>query len=394
MRMYGLMSMYFIIANFAHPVTPTFIQNLGLNDYMFGVAFASMAATNFLFSPFWGKLSKNIGSTKIMGFCFIGYSVAQAIFGLADSEMDIIVGRMLAGFFNGGIIVNQMIYIMDNSPVERKGQNLAIAATIMAVASPFGYLIGGLIGDHSVGLAFGLQVVGLMIVGVLHWFVISDPVITEKIAFKELIKQSNPIKVVIDAKSLLSLTLVFFFLIVMTTSFASTAYEQCFNYYIKDQFGFPPSYNGLLKAVVGFITFAANSTITMWLLKKTNINRSIIFVLSICLSMMIAIVLIDDIVPFIIINVVFFGFNAIYLPLMQAILAKFNQGEGNGGVLVGLFNSMRSFGMVFGSLFAGFIYTVGPKLSFVFSGVAFAISIGFAYLTYRQIRIQLKTTGS
>ena len=64
--MYGLMGLYFIIANFAHPITPTFIQDLGLNDYMFGVAFASMAVTNFLFSPFWGKLSKNIGSTNIM----------------------------------------------------------------------------------------------------------------------------------------------------------------------------------------------------------------------------------------------------------------------------------------------------------------------------------------
>ncbi len=384
--MYGLMGLYFIIANFAHPITPTFIQDLGLNDYMFGVAFASMAATNFLFSPFWGKLSKNIGSTNIMAFCFIGYAIAQGIFGAADSEMDIILGRLLAGIFNGGIIVNQMIYIMTNSTIEKRGQNLAVAATIMAVVSPFGYLIGGLIGDYSIALTFTVQVVGLMIVGAAHWLLIDDQPIVEKQNFNQLVKDSNPIRVVIDAKSLLNKALIFFFIMVMFTSFASISYEQCFNYFIKDQYGFPPSYNGLLKAIVGFITLIANSTITMWLLKKTDINRSIIYVLSICLSMMIAIIMIEDIVPFVIINVVFFGFNAIYLPLIQDMLAKFNKSDGGGGVLVGLFNSMRSFGMVFGSLTAGFIYAVGPKLAFVLSGVAFFIAIIFAILTNRQLK--------
>ena len=41
-----------IAANFAHPATPTIIKDLGLNDYMFGVAFAGMSITNFLFAPF------------------------------------------------------------------------------------------------------------------------------------------------------------------------------------------------------------------------------------------------------------------------------------------------------------------------------------------------------
>ena len=34
-------------ANFAHPVTPTIIKNLGLGDYMFGLAFAGMAGANW-----------------------------------------------------------------------------------------------------------------------------------------------------------------------------------------------------------------------------------------------------------------------------------------------------------------------------------------------------------
>ena len=52
--------------------------------------------------------------------------------------------------------------------------------------------------------------------------------------------------------------------------------------------------------------------------------------------------------------------------------------------MVGAYNSMKSLGMVIGSFFAGFIYEVGPKLSFVSSAVAFLSAIIFAYLTYRK----------
>ena len=100
--------------------------------------------------------------------------------------------------------------------------------------------------------------------------------------------------------------------------------------------------------------------------------------------MMVGIVMIDEIIPFIIINVIFFGFNAIYLPMLQTILARFTKTDG--GVLVGLFNSANSFGMIGGSLFAGFIYEFGPKLSFVSSGIAFFISAIFAIMFYRQLK--------
>ena len=44
----------YIACNLAHPMTPAIIKTLHLGDYMFGLAFAAMAITNFLFSPFWG----------------------------------------------------------------------------------------------------------------------------------------------------------------------------------------------------------------------------------------------------------------------------------------------------------------------------------------------------
>ncbi len=380
--MFWLIGLYSVFANLAHPITPTFIQDLGLHDYMFGVAFAAMAAANFVFSPFWGKLSKNIGSSRIMGFGFIGYGIGQAIFGLSTTELGIIIGRAVAGTFIAAIMVNQMIYIIDNSSLEDRGRNLAVSVTILSVIAPMGYVIGGFLGDYSIPLTFILQVVGLCLIGLLNWLVLDDRPILEKSNWLKIAQDSNPIRIVFNSRGIITPLLISFLLISTFTSFASTSYEQCFNYFIKDQYGFPPSYNGMLKAVMGFIVLFANMSIGMWLLKKTNINKTLTYVLISCTLLMLGIIMIDDIIPFIIVNIIFFGFNAISLPMMQSILAKFTKTDG--GVVVGLFNSVRSFGMVGGSLFAGFIYEFGPKLSFVSSGIAFFISVIFAVIFYRQ----------
>ena len=66
------MTLFNLAANFAHPVTPTIIQDLGLPDYMFGLMLAAMQISNFLFSPFWGKLNGVISSRRTLLICCAG----------------------------------------------------------------------------------------------------------------------------------------------------------------------------------------------------------------------------------------------------------------------------------------------------------------------------------
>ncbi|MBR5290811.1 MAG: MFS transporter [Erysipelotrichaceae bacterium] len=384
-RAFFLWAMYSLVANFAHPITPTFIQDLGLRDYMFGVAFACMAITNFAFSPFWGKISKSIGASRLMGICFLGYAFAQAVFGSATTELQIAIGRLIGGFFIGGITVNQILYIMENSAPGKAGQNLATNVTVNVVVAAFGYMMGGFLGNISIPMTFMVQVAGLTVNGILYWVLLKDADIERnKLTVKEVVANSNPFQAVVDAKVIMTYAIAMFLVVCLSTQFATTCYEQCFNYFIKDQYGFPPSYNGLLKAAVGVITMIANSTICVYLMKKTNIFKSLIPVLSICFAMMMSIVVLDKVVPFIIMNVVFFGFNAVYQPLIQAMISKLS--DKDDGIMVGLFNSMRSLGMVGGSLFAGFIYEVGPKLSFVFSAMAFLIAIVATFAMNRKMK--------
>ena len=383
-RLFVSCALYSLAANFAHPVTPTFIQELGLNDYMFGVAFAAMSLSNFLFSPFWGKIAHNFGPVKIMGVCYMGYGVAQLMFGLSQSEIAIVCARLIGGFFIGGITVEQIVYIMDNSDGLHLSQNLAINVTITAVVSAFGYMIGGFLGDISIMMTFIIQAVGLASVGAYCLLFIADnDDLKTKVRVSEIIKNSNPFKAFVDARNIITVTIVIYLAVAVFTAFASTAYDQCFNYFIKDHYGFAPSYNGLIKASVGIISLIANATICSYLLKKTDIKKTIIPVLMICFILMNAIILIEDVGTFIVTNVIFFGFNAVYQPLLQAEITFVKNDD---GTVVGLYNSMRSLGNVGGSLIAGLIYGYGAKLSFVLSAVSFLIAIVFSFLFYRRMK--------
>lgn len=78
---------------------------------------------------------------------------------------------------------------------------------------------------------------------------------------------SKSFQAFLDARRFMTLTFAVLFFAVFLTSTATTAYDQNFNYFIKDQFHFNSSYNGMLKAVVGFISLIANTTICVWIIE-------------------------------------------------------------------------------------------------------------------------------
>ncbi|NCC54699.1 MAG: MFS transporter, partial [Erysipelotrichia bacterium] len=98
---FAFMALESLAANFAHPITPTLIKQLALPDYAFGVLFAGMAFTNFLFSPLWAKQVRKLGSKKVLGICCVGYGFGQAMFALMKTLPTILCARLLSGFFVG-----------------------------------------------------------------------------------------------------------------------------------------------------------------------------------------------------------------------------------------------------------------------------------------------------
>ncbi len=372
-------------ANTAHPVTPTIFTTLGLGSYMFGLALASQLITNFLFSPFWGRMSAYISSRRALLITCLGYAGGQVLFGLARSEPGFIVARALTGIFCGGCFVCIMTYVVNTAPdAIQRGQQLTMTATIQMVFSAFGYLLGGLLGEVFTYLAIIVQVVCLALAGLVFYFGCRDDAALPmaELRSKENKGQFNPFSAFLAAKSFLTPLFIVLFIMCLLQNLGFTAFDQTFNYYIRDQFNFSSGYNGVLKGLMGLITLVANSTVCIWIIRRTDTHRSVIGVLGVCSVTMLAGVLFEQILPFVIANVLFFAFNSISLPVLQDLVANDVKTE-NSNLVMGFYNAMKSLGAVVGALCAGFLYAASPKAPFVFGFAAFVTATVLAVL-YRR----------
>ena len=385
---FATMIVFNLAANFAHPVTPTVIQELHLHDYMFGVALASMMITNFLMSPFWGKINVYISSRKSLLICCCGYGVAQLWFAFATTELMIILARMFAGLFTGGIFVSFLTYVVNVSRPEDQAKYLTYSATIQSVASAFGYMIGGFIGEFSVKGAFLAQAVTLFAVAVLFYF-ICEPDAKEgmKITGKQLAKEANPFQAFMDSRKFMCVAFALLFLVNILINFANTGFDQAFNYYLKDQLGLTSSYNGIIKAAVGFVAFISNMTLCIWIIKKTNVKKSMVVLVSVCAAAALGTTISANIGIFIAFSVLVYAGYSVSIPVLQNVIAGQAEPEQK-NLVMGFFNATKSLGGIAGSLTAGFIYSVNAKLPFACTFVIYSVGIiaAVGYLLYRKDR--------
>ncbi len=378
--------LFHLAASFAHPVTPTIIKDRGFGDYVFGAALAAMMATNFLFSPFWGRLVSYISSRRIILIGSLGYATGQAMFGLAGSEAALIGARVFAGVFTGGVFTAYLTYIVNTSPDDLRGSFLAIGATIGAVASAFGFFIGGMLGEIGVHVAMTAQVIVLFSSGIAFYFVCEDDATMDlrEIRPRTLWREANPLAAMVSGRNFMTPMMATLFAVCALANLGGTAFDQSFNYYMKAQLGLSSGYNGAIKGVVGLVTLAANSTIGLYLINKTDVRKSLIWVYLLCSGAIAGVILLNGMAPVIASNVFYFAVFAVSVPLTQSIVAKNAKGGSDSNLVLGYYNGLRSLGGIVGALSAGFLYTVNPKWPFVLGLFAYGLAT-LGSVTYERL---------
>lgn len=180
-------------ANFAHPVTPNYLKYLEFPSSMFGLVFAAMSLTNFLFSPFWGVMSKYISAKKLLLIGSVGYGVGQFLFGFFSSPWIIIMGRLISGAFVSAVFVAASYYVISISNDEDKSKNIAKMVTVFSVSGMAGYFIGGYLGTISLALPFVVQVSVLVLSGILFYVCLLDNEVESDVDLNRIWSGSNPL---------------------------------------------------------------------------------------------------------------------------------------------------------------------------------------------------------
>ncbi|MBQ7795488.1 MAG: MFS transporter [Lachnospiraceae bacterium] len=383
---FAAMILFNMAASFAHPVTPTIIQDQNMHDYMFGVALGVMLITNFLMSPFWGKINVYISSRSTFLIGCLGYAVAQLWFAYSTTELMVILARMFAGLFTGGIYVSFLTYIVNIAKPEDQAKYLTYNATIQSVGSAFGYMVGGFLGEFSVRGTFLIQVACILISGIAFYFIcLPDATEGAKISGRQLAKEANPFQAFLDCRLFMSVAFAMLFAVNILINFANTGFDQAFNYYLKDQLGLTSSYNGIIKAAVGLISFVSNMTICIWIMNKTDVKKSMTVLVAVCAAAALGTTVFGNIGIFLVFGVLVYAGYSVSLPVIQNMVAD-QADPAQKNLVMGFYNATKSLGSIAGSFIAGGIYAVNAKLPFAITFVIYALGTvaAFGYMVYRK----------
>ena len=380
------MVMFSLSSNFAHPITPTIIQDLHLNDYMFGVALAMMQLSNFIVSPFWGKINRYISSRTTLLIGCTGYGLAQMWFALATTESMIICARLLAGAFVGGIQVSFLTYVVNAATEKDQPRFLTWSATITSVGGAFGYLLGGLMGEWSIRGTFLVQAATLVATGIVFYiFSISDKQEHKPLSIAQVAKEANPLKAFVDCGKFMTAAFAALFAVNILINFGNTGFDQAFNYYLKDQLNLTSSYNGVIKAAVGFVSFISNMTLCVWIINKTNVRRSMAVLCGVCTLSALGALFVPGITGFIACAVLVYAAYSVSLPVLQNMVAA-QADPAQKNLVMGFYNATKSLGSIAGSLIAGFIYSVNVKLPFACTALIYGLALVAALVYLRQMK--------
>jgi DHA2 family multidrug resistance protein len=96
-----------------------------------------------------GWLSDTIGRKRYFLICIGMFTVSSFLCGLSQSLGQIIVFRLMQGFFGGGLQPSQQSIILDTFPPAKRGAAFGVTAVATVVAPVLGPTLGGYLVEHS-----------------------------------------------------------------------------------------------------------------------------------------------------------------------------------------------------------------------------------------------------
>jgi MFS family permease len=138
------------------PLLPIMNRDLGASGLLIGIIQASFSAMQFLFAPWWGRLSDRIGRRPVLLVSTAGAAVSYAIFAYGcglpgQTALWVLLGsRILAGICGANITVAQA-YIADITPPSERSKKMGLIGMAFGLGFVFGPPLG----------ALGIQLLGL-----------------------------------------------------------------------------------------------------------------------------------------------------------------------------------------------------------------------------------------
>jgi len=165
---------------FIIPLFPIYISQKGASNFELGLIVSGFTISQFLVQPFFGGLSDCFGRKPFMVGGMACYGLVASLYVFANNLFQVFLIRLLHGVGAGMVWPALSAYVVDQSPIERRGETMSLLSGVEMVGFAVGPFLGGILfGLGGMNLPFLscslLAVVAMGIIWVLIQEKISSP---------------------------------------------------------------------------------------------------------------------------------------------------------------------------------------------------------------------------
>jgi MFS family permease len=125
---------------------------------------------SIVFQPLYGQLADVWGRKHLMMAAVVIFGTGSGIAGYANNCAVLILGRIIQGMGSGGIDLFAELILCDITPLKQRGHYVAIKATVYALGTTVGPLLGGVFAQTNWRWCFGINLPVCVVALVLMWF--------------------------------------------------------------------------------------------------------------------------------------------------------------------------------------------------------------------------------
>jgi multidrug resistance protein len=360
------------------PLMPFYAETFGATAFKVGLLNTSFSLMQFLFAPFWGRLSDRVGRRPVILIGLFGSFVAYLLFGLAQSLTLLFAARIAAGIAGANIPTAQA-YMADVTTPENRAKGMGLVGAAFGLGFIFGPAIGGFLSQWGYQapsfFASALSLANFC----AAWFLLpeSQPRLRadgdKPVNGGERARTSRlaAFRDAFERKRLPELLLIYFVVIAAFSSF-----ELNFSLYGEHRFGFNSTTIGYVFAFIGVVLSVVQGVLVGKVVPKFGEHRVVPAAIAILCAGMVLIPLAGTMLALVTacgILAVGMGFHS---PSITSAISRLSGAHEQGGVL-GVAQAVASLGRIIGPAWGGLLYDRFGVTSPFYAAAAF---LAFALL--------------
>jgi DHA1 family tetracycline resistance protein-like MFS transporter len=352
-------------------------------------------AAQFFAAPWLGRLSDRVGRRPVLLISQLGTILAFILFIFAEplgrwvdgiapwlpltgGMTMLYVARILDGI-TGGNITTAQAYVSDITEQEHRAHGLGLLQGAFGMGFVFGPAFGGVLANYGSNVPF----IGAAIITSIT-FLLTYFSLVESLPREGRIEQLNKAKTRLTIQSLLKKSTMLNILgVTFFSTLAFSALPATFALFAERVLfagNFPPVQMqlaiGLMLTLYGLMTVITQFVFLGPLVQRLGERRALLLG---NVSLMLAMLAVGIVTMPLLTMIFFIPFafgQGVNQPNLQALMTRLG-GRTAGGQLLGIYQSSRSLALIFGPIWAGFVFEhIGPRFVYIFgSGIMLVATI-------------------